>query len=82
MNFLKDCRPFTAGIENATNYLQDYLANLDPKLTSAIQKDNIIEKIDSFITDKIIDANETICQKGLTLFSRTDEEVILVLGAF
>lgn len=75
-----ECRPFTAGLEFAMNYIKMSVAQMNTKLSAIKQKQRINEKLDSLITDKIISADETIVQKAMTQFSDTDEEVILILG--
>ena len=55
-----ECRPFTAGLEFAMNYIKMSVAQMNTKLSAANQKQRINEKLDSIITDKIISADDTI----------------------
>lgn len=41
----------------------------------------IFEKIDNFIYDKIIYANDLITEKAQSLFNKNENEVILTIGA-
>ena len=57
-----------------------YLAQMNTKLSTTQQKQKIYEKLDYIIQDKIINADEAILDKALSLFSDSEEETILTVG--
>lgn len=60
------------------------VAQLNTKLTPEQQKRIITDKLDNFIADKIINADDQIVAKAMNLFPHTqteEEETILTLGS-
>lgn len=53
---------------------------MNTKLSPAQQKQKIYERLDYIIQDKIINANEAIVQRAMSLFSDTEEDTILTVG--
>lgn len=84
INFWVGCKPFTGGLEHATEYIKLSVAQLNTKLTPEQQKRIITDKLDNFIADKIINADDQIVAKAMNLFPHTqteEEETILTLGS-
>ena len=80
MRFWEECRPFSAGVEYAMKFIKISVASLNTKQPSDKQKQKIYDKIDYIISDRIISADETIKEKGLSLFTGSEEDVILTFG--
>lgn len=58
ITFWVGCKPFTGGLEYATDYIKLSVAQLNTKLTAEQQRRIITDKLDNFIVDKIIAADE------------------------
>jgi hypothetical protein len=68
--FWEECRPFNAGVEFSMRFIKMSVAALNTKQGAERQKQKIFHKIDYIINDRIIQADDTIKEKALTLFSK------------
>ena len=65
------------------NFIKMSIASLNMKQGPEKQKKKIFEKIDYIINERIINADETIVQRALSLFASSDsgeEDVVLTFG--
>jgi len=70
ISFWEECRPFNAGVEFAMRFVKMSVAALNTKQGAGKQKEKIYLKIDYLINERIIQADDTIKEKALSLFSQ------------
>ena len=60
IQFLADCRPLSVSMGNAIRCLKTRIGSIDPSTAELDAKQALLETIDRFVQDKIVDASATI----------------------
>lgn len=77
IQFLIDCRPFSLGMGNVVKYMK-YHVSLTVDMSEGEAKDYIIDKLDSYLQERIVMASEMLSHYAITKIREGD--VVLVFG--
>lgn len=79
--FLERCKRLFAGTQNALNEVRKEIGTISQSCKDLAElKEQLIEKIDDFIVERIIVAQDLLLRNGMSIMSNKLEEVILVYG--
>lgn len=79
LQFLDKCRRLSVSMENAFRHLRWHVTNVEPNAPEPEAKEQLLQVISNYITEKINKADEAICLKALEKIE--DGDVIAIFSA-
>lgn len=79
LQFLDKCRRLSVSMENAFRHLRWHVTNVEPNAPESEAKEQLLQVISNYITEKINKADEAICMKALEKIE--DGDVIAIFSA-